>query len=177
MLTVRGDSPKPRHGHAMAAVGAKVFLHGGMAGSTFYDDLHVLDLERKAWVSVKRKRTSPCARAAHAMVACGSDVFVFGGMNRDGALDDLHKLDTSKCGCGACLGVLGGGGGRDRLGGGGRGGETEELYILWCWCRYAVDCYCCCLVFFGVEWCVGKKSGVCVCVWGGGGVLYDPLRL
>ena len=96
VLTVRGDSPKPRHGHAMAAVGVKVFLHGGMAGSTFYDDLHVLDLERNTWVSVKRKRTSPCARAAHAMVACGSDVFVFGGMNREGALDDLHKLDTSQ---------------------------------------------------------------------------------
>ena len=100
VLTLRGDSPKPRHGHAMVAVGGKVFVHGGMAGSTFYDDLHVLDVERSAWVSVKRKRTSPCARAAHGMVACGTDVFVFGGMNRDGALDDLHKLDTSKLGWG-----------------------------------------------------------------------------
>ena len=95
-LTVRGDSPKPRHGHAMAAVGHKVFLHGGMAGSTFYDDLHVLDLDKNTWVSVKKKRTFPCARAAHGMMANGTDIYVFGGMNREGALDDLHKLDTSK---------------------------------------------------------------------------------
>lgn len=95
VLTLLGDSPKPRHGHAMAVVGQKVFVHGGMAGSTFYDDLHVLDLERKAWSSVKKKRSFPCSRAAHGMMTCGTDVYVFGGMNRDGALDDLHKLDTT----------------------------------------------------------------------------------
>ncbi|XP_076454949.1 uncharacterized protein LOC143289744 [Babylonia areolata] len=104
VLTTRGDSPKPRHGHAMAAVvggggggggGGKVLVHGGMAGTTFYDDLHVLDVDRGAWSSVRRKRTSPSARAAHGMVAHGTDVFVFGGMNREGALDDLHKLDTN----------------------------------------------------------------------------------
>lgn len=96
--TLRGDSPKPRHGHAMAAVGKRVFVHGGMAGSTFYDDLHVLDLDKNAWVSVKKKRDFPTARAAHGAVARGSDVFIFGGMNKDGALDDLHKLDTGKGG-------------------------------------------------------------------------------
>ena len=95
-LAPRGDSPKPRHGHAMAAVGSKVFLHGGMAGTTFYDDLHVLDVERRAWTPAKRRRGAPSARAAHAMLAFGHRLFVFGGMNRDGALDDLHVLDTSK---------------------------------------------------------------------------------
>ncbi|KAL8606435.1 hypothetical protein ACOMHN_060340 [Nucella lapillus] len=95
VLTSRGDSPKPRHGHAMVAVGSKVLVHGGMAGTTFYDDLHVLDVEKNCWSSVKKKRSSPSARAAHGMVACGTDVFVFGGMNRDGALDDLHRLDTT----------------------------------------------------------------------------------
>jgi N-acetylneuraminic acid mutarotase len=96
VVAVRGDPPKPRHGHAMAAVGSKVLVHGGMAGATFYDDLHVLDLDRQAWSAVKKKRAFPCARAAHAMMAVGSDVYVFGGMNRQGALDDLHKLDTSE---------------------------------------------------------------------------------
>ncbi|KAK7505043.1 hypothetical protein BaRGS_00003613 [Batillaria attramentaria] len=94
-LSVRGDSPKPRHGHAMVSVGRRVFLHGGMAGSTFYDDLHILDLDKNTWVGVKKKRTFPSARAAHGMTACGTDVYVFGGMNREGALDDLYKLDTT----------------------------------------------------------------------------------
>lgn len=95
VLTVQGDPPKPRHGHAMAAVGSKVYLHGGMAGTTFYDDLHVLDLDRKAWSAVKRKRTFPSARAAHGLVACSTDLYLFGGMNRDGALDDLYRLSTT----------------------------------------------------------------------------------
>nr|KAG5712460.1 hypothetical protein BaRGS_011434 [Batillaria attramentaria] len=47
----------------------RVFLHGGMAGSTFYDDLHILDLDKNTWVGVKKKRTFPSARAAHAAMA------------------------------------------------------------------------------------------------------------
>ncbi|XP_041370079.1 rab9 effector protein with kelch motifs-like [Gigantopelta aegis] len=96
MINVRGDSPKPRHGHVMAAVGDKIFVHGGMAGSTFYDDLHVLDLSKNSWVNVKRKKTYPSARAGHGSLVCGTDLYIFGGMNRDGALDDTYKLDTVK---------------------------------------------------------------------------------
>lgn len=96
VLTLRGESPKPRHGHVMVSVGSRVFLHGGMAGSTFYDDLHILDLEKNAWINVKKKKMFPSARAAHGAVCSGTNIFIFGGMNRDGALDDLYKLDTSK---------------------------------------------------------------------------------
>ncbi|XP_041368725.1 rab9 effector protein with kelch motifs-like [Gigantopelta aegis] len=77
----------------MAAVGDKIFVHGGMAGSTFYDDLDVLDLSKNLWVNVKRKKTYPSARAGHGSLVCGTDLYIFGGMNRDGALDDTYKLD------------------------------------------------------------------------------------
>ncbi|ESO91673.1 hypothetical protein LOTGIDRAFT_121915 [Lottia gigantea] len=89
-----GEPPKPRHGHLMLAVGKKVYVHGGMASSTFYDDLHVLDFEKGAWSSIKKKKTSPSARAAHGGVVSGTDIYTFGGMNKDGALDELYKLDT-----------------------------------------------------------------------------------
>ncbi|XP_046560835.1 rab9 effector protein with kelch motifs-like [Haliotis rubra] len=94
VLSLRGDSPKPRHGHVMVAIGNRVFVHGGMAGSSFYDDLHVLDLDKNAWSNVKRKKMCPSARAGHSGVADGTDLYIFGGMNRDGALDDMYKLDT-----------------------------------------------------------------------------------
>ncbi len=93
-LNVRGDAPKPRHGHLVAAVGNKILVHGGMAGPTFYDDLHVLDLDRNVWQKVKQKKGNPCARAAHGGVVVGTDLYIFGGMNRDGALDDAYRLDT-----------------------------------------------------------------------------------
>ena len=95
-LNIRGDSPKPRHGHLVVAVGNKILVHGGMSGSTFYDDLLVLDLGKSSWTSVKQKKVHPSARAAHGGFVLGQDVYVFGGMNRDGALDDMYKLDTSE---------------------------------------------------------------------------------
>jgi Rab9 effector protein with kelch motifs len=89
VLEVHGDAPKPRHGHAMAAVDS------GMSGSNFFDDLHVLDLSRSSWFNVKVKSTKPPARAAHGSFVSGSDLYIFGGMNQNGALDDMFKLDTS----------------------------------------------------------------------------------
>lgn len=97
MLTVHGDSPKPRHGHLVATIGSKVIVHGGMSGSTFYDDLHVLDLDRCCWIKIKQKKGSPSARAAHSGAVLGKDLYIFGGMNREGALDDFYKLDTGQC--------------------------------------------------------------------------------
>ena len=95
-LNIKGDSPKPRHGHVTVAIGNKVFIHGGMAGANFYNDLHVLNLEKNTWSDVKRKRIYPSARAGHSAVAIGTNVYIFGGMNRYGALDELYKLDTGK---------------------------------------------------------------------------------
>lgn len=95
-LNIHGESPKPRHGHLVAAVGNKIIVHGGMSGTTFYDDLHVLDIVKKSWTSIKQKKVFPCARAAHGGFVQGSDLYVFGGMNREGALHDMFKLDTSE---------------------------------------------------------------------------------
>lgn len=96
ILPVKGDSPKPRHGHVMVAVGNRLFIHGGMAGSAFYDDFHLMDLDKMSWSNIRRKKVTPQARAAHSGVAVGKDIYIFGGMSREGALDDLYKCDTSK---------------------------------------------------------------------------------
>jgi len=96
VLKLQGDAPKPRHGHLMAAVGNRLFLHGGMSGSLFFDDLHVLDLDRNSWSCAKVKSTKPSRRAAHGGFVSGIDVFVFGGMNSTGALSDIFRLNTGK---------------------------------------------------------------------------------
>ena len=93
-LNVKGDCPKPRHGHVVVAVGNKVYIHGGMSGPNFYNDLHVLNLDKLTWSDVKRKKIFPSARAGHSGVAIGTNIFIFGGMNRDGALDETWKFDT-----------------------------------------------------------------------------------
>lgn len=97
ILPIKGDSPKPRHGHVMVAVGNRLFIHGGMAGSAFYDDFHLMDLDKMSWSNIRRKKATPSARAAHSGVAVGKDIYIFGGMSREGALDDLYKCDTCKC--------------------------------------------------------------------------------
>jgi len=96
VLKLRGDAPKPRHGHLMVAVGNRLFIHGGMSGSLFFDDLHVLDLDRNSWSCAKVKSVKPARRAAHGGFVSGTDVFVFGGMNSTGALNDFFTLNTSK---------------------------------------------------------------------------------
>lgn len=96
VLKVKGDSPKSRHGHVMVAIGNKIYLHGGMAGQTFYDDLHILDLDKNVWVHAKRKKVYPSARAGHGGCSVGNNLYIFGGMNRDGALSEMYKLDTGK---------------------------------------------------------------------------------
>ncbi|XP_005088865.1 rab9 effector protein with kelch motifs [Aplysia californica] len=93
-LTTRGDAPKPRHGHMMIPHNNRIYLHGGMAGATFYDDLHVLDLERSAWSNVRKKRSNPPPRAAHYAVVHSDAIYMFGGMSGAGALDDAYKLNT-----------------------------------------------------------------------------------
>jgi len=96
VLPVSGDAPKPRHGHLMVSVGQRLFLHGGMSGSLFFDDLHVLDVVKNLWSCARVKSVKPCRRAAHGGFVSGTDVFVFGGMNSSGALGDCFSLNTGK---------------------------------------------------------------------------------
>jgi hypothetical protein len=42
-----GNPPSPRHGHVMVAAGTQLFIHGGLAGDTFFDDLHCIDISKE----------------------------------------------------------------------------------------------------------------------------------
>ncbi|RUS84867.1 hypothetical protein EGW08_007408, partial [Elysia chlorotica] len=97
-LTPKGNAPKPRHGHLMVSAvpnnnNARIYMHGGMSGSIFFDDLHVLDVDRCSWNLVRKKRTSPSSRAAHDGLIDQNQLLVFGGMNQEGALDDAYRFN------------------------------------------------------------------------------------
>lgn len=42
----RGKQPPPRHGHIIIAVGPKIYIHGGMSGDKFHNDMYSLDTSR-----------------------------------------------------------------------------------------------------------------------------------
>ncbi|XP_012914223.1 rab9 effector protein with kelch motifs isoform X2 [Mustela putorius furo] len=62
-----GKPPSPRHGHVMVAAGTKLFIHGGLAGDRFYDDLHCIDIKKQHWTLLKFDTFLPPGRLDHSM--------------------------------------------------------------------------------------------------------------
>ncbi|XP_005213196.1 rab9 effector protein with kelch motifs isoform X3 [Bos indicus x Bos taurus] len=62
-----GKPPSPRHGHVMVAAGTKLFIHGGLAGDNFYDDLHCIDIKKQHWTLLKFENSPPTGRLDHSM--------------------------------------------------------------------------------------------------------------
>ncbi|KAM6169138.1 rab9 effector protein with kelch motifs [Rhynchocyon petersi] len=91
-----GKPPSPRHGHVMVAAGTKLFIHGGLAGDKFYDDLHCIDISDMKWQKLSPTGTVPIGCAAHSAVAIGKHVYIFGGMAPTGALDTMYQYHTEK---------------------------------------------------------------------------------
>lgn len=90
-----GEAPSPRHGHVMVVMGSKLYIHGGMAGTNFYDDLFVIDLSSFKCLKLKEIDYWPCARAGHCSSTFHSKFFIFGGMCLTGALDDMSSYNIT----------------------------------------------------------------------------------
>ncbi|KAM8801066.1 rab9 effector protein with kelch motifs isoform 2-T3 [Rhynchonycteris naso] len=91
-----GKPPSPRHGHVMVAAGTKLFIHGGLAGDKFYDDLHCIDINDMKWQKLSPTGAAPTGCAAHSAVAVGKHLYVFGGMTPTGALDTMYQYNIEK---------------------------------------------------------------------------------
>ncbi|XP_003407785.1 rab9 effector protein with kelch motifs isoform X1 [Loxodonta africana] len=91
-----GKPPSPRHGHVMVAAGTKLFIHGGLAGDKFYDDLHCIDISDMRWQKLSPTGAAPTGCAAHSAVAVGKHVYIFGGMAPTGALDTMYQYHIEK---------------------------------------------------------------------------------
>ncbi|KAJ4828742.1 hypothetical protein Tsubulata_025157 [Turnera subulata] len=86
----------PRHRHAAAVVGSKIYVFGGLNNDTIFSSLHALDTKTMHWEEVSTGGEGPCARHSHSMVAYGSTVFVFGGYNGEKAFGDLFSFDAQE---------------------------------------------------------------------------------
>ncbi|CAM9691172.1 unnamed protein product [Bubo scandiacus] len=91
-----GDPPAPRHGHAVVAVGTKLFIHGGLAGDVFYNDLFCIDINDMRWVKIPATGDIPGGRASHSSAVFRDHMYIFGGIGPEGTLDTTYKYHTEK---------------------------------------------------------------------------------
>ncbi|KAL9285717.1 TRNA wybutosine-synthesizing protein/4 [Arabidopsis thaliana] len=92
-----GSEFPPRHRHAAASVGTKVYIFGGLYNDKIVSSMHILDTKDLQWKEVEQQGQWPCARHSHAMVAYGLHLFMFGGYNGENVLNDLYSFDVQSC--------------------------------------------------------------------------------
>ncbi|XP_043952043.1 rab9 effector protein with kelch motifs isoform X1 [Gambusia affinis] len=92
----QGRQPASRHGHVIAAVGSKIYIHGGMAGDKFFNDMYSLDSGIMKWEKVQSKGDIPPGVAAHSAVVQGANIYIFGGLTVDGAINSMYRFNTEK---------------------------------------------------------------------------------
>ncbi|KAL3041664.1 rab9 effector protein with kelch motifs [Trematomus bernacchii] len=93
----QGKNLPARHGHIVAAVGLRIYIHGGMAGDKFHNDMYSLDTRSMTWEKVQTKGDIPPGVAAHSTVVLGKNIYIFGGMTADGASNSMYRFNTEKC--------------------------------------------------------------------------------
>ncbi|CAB1318533.1 unnamed protein product, partial [Coregonus sp. 'balchen'] len=81
----RGRHPPARHGHVVAAVCSKLYIHGGMAGEKFHSNMYSLDTSSMKWEKVKAKA-----------VALGKNIYIFGGVTSEGDSNAMYRLQCDE---------------------------------------------------------------------------------
>ncbi|XP_077243642.1 met-10+ like family protein / kelch repeat-containing protein isoform X3 [Tasmannia lanceolata] len=94
LLECKGSLFAPRHRHAAAVGGSKIYVFGGLNIDTIYSCMHVLDTETFQWSEVSIQGEWPCARHSHSMVENGSQLYMFGGYDGENVLGDLYSFDV-----------------------------------------------------------------------------------
>ncbi|XP_030640729.1 rab9 effector protein with kelch motifs [Chanos chanos] len=92
----KGKQPSARQGHVVVAVGDTIYVHGGMAGGKFHNDLSSLDTLNMRWERIKAKGDLPPGQAAHSSVAFGKNFFIFGGLTPEGATNSMYRFQCDK---------------------------------------------------------------------------------
>ncbi|XP_010278689.1 PREDICTED: tRNA wybutosine-synthesizing protein 2/3/4 isoform X2 [Nelumbo nucifera] len=96
-LECTGSVFHPRHRHAAAVVGSKIYVFGGLNNDVIFSSMHVLDTENLQWTEVNIRGEWPSPRHSHSLVSHGSQLFMFGGYDGEKALGDLYSFDIKTC--------------------------------------------------------------------------------
>lgn len=97
LVECNGSVFPPRHRHAAAVVGSKIYVFGGLDNDSISSSFYVLDTVNLQWEELVVGGEQPCARHSHSMVAYGCQLFMFGGYNGEKALGDLYSFDVQTC--------------------------------------------------------------------------------
>eukprot|EP00741_Cyanophora_paradoxa_P011450 tig00020556_g11061.t1 len=99
LQSTSGERPPPVGGHAVAAVGSKLYVFGGANrdGRTF-NALYELDTDSWTWRELKAVGTRPPPRTGHTLVAHGASLLLFGGQDplQTQVYNDMHIFDLEK---------------------------------------------------------------------------------
>ena len=74
-----------------------MYIFGGSNGTTYHNELYVLDLNTYHWTKPEiTTKIQPGARRAHAAVTVGKKIYFIGGGNGKEALNETWLLDTTQ---------------------------------------------------------------------------------
>ncbi|GER44932.1 tRNA wybutosine-synthesizing protein 2/3/4 [Striga asiatica] len=94
LLQCSGSFFPPRHRHAAAVVGLKIYVFGGICDDSILSSTYVLDTCTFEWSEIKSHGGQPGARHSHSMDTKDSKLYMFGGYNGERALGDLYSFDV-----------------------------------------------------------------------------------
>ena len=94
-LAVGRKAPAARSEHAMAAIGDRIYLHGGRASFRRFKDLWMLNVTTARWSRIKTSKPQPQRRSGHNLMA-GPDrtLLLLGGQN-GGFFADAWSYDPA----------------------------------------------------------------------------------
>ncbi|GAB4830863.1 hypothetical protein Ancab_004890 [Ancistrocladus abbreviatus] len=92
-----GSAFAPRHRHAAAVLGSKIYIFGGLNNGTLHSSLLVLHVDKLQWSEVHAHGEWPCPRHSHSLIAHESKLYMFGGYDGEKALGDLYTFDVQEC--------------------------------------------------------------------------------
>ncbi|KAE8677779.1 Acyl-CoA-binding domain-containing protein 5 [Hibiscus syriacus] len=95
-IDAAGVPPSPRSDHAVAVNAERyLFVFGGSSNATFFNDLHVLDLQSMEWSKPAQQGVLPTPRAGHACVTVGENWFIAGGGDNQSGASETIALNMS----------------------------------------------------------------------------------
>ena len=98
-VQIRGSQLLQRCAHTAAAVGKRLFIHGGDHGMGQYlDDMYIFDLAKLSISVPKITGKKPQPRGWHSVIAIGKDLYYFGGCNEskgNSLFNDIWVFHTS----------------------------------------------------------------------------------
>ena len=91
-----GLSPHGRCASAMASIGDKIFIFGGLSSQGFSNDFWCFDTSTNQWTPLPPSQgLVPPPRWGHTLVAYGNTLVVYAGSNMEAVLDDIWVVDVS----------------------------------------------------------------------------------